>query len=334
MKIKPDLLQEKVEKLFRDSGLCEESAESAARCMICADRYGVSTHGLSVLPSHLKKIRAGGYNLNPGYRVLRESPSFTVVDAENAIGFAAGTHCMKLAIKKSGEYGVHTVFCRHSNTYGAAFCYPLMAAREGRIGITCSNSPAAMAPIGGKEKLFGTNPFSFVFPTGDPERPVIIDMATSKVAKSKFLQAKEMGKQLPDGWALDKNGQPTNDPDAGLEGLVCPMEGYKGYGMAMIIDLMAGLLSGAGYQDGVGKFYCDDNVPMDVGQVFVAISPEKILGDRYPGMMDRYIKRIYSSEAVSEDRPVMLPGDRKLRAYRNMREAIEISDEIGRIIGI
>ena len=173
-----------------------------------------------------------------------------------------------------------------------------------------------------------------VIPTGD-DRPIIIDMATSKVAKSRFLQAKREGQPLGDGWALNKDGLPTNDPDEGIQGLVCPMEGFKGYGLALMIDVIAGLLSGAAWQDHVQKFYNENGDPMNVGHFFVAMDPVQILGLQYWDMIRSYVDGMRNSAIANESVGIALPGDDKHNAYKeNVRLGIEISDEVVELLNL
>lgn len=296
------------------ASLPAEQAEVIAECFATADAYGVSSHGINMLPAHLEKIKQGGYNLVPSLAIVRESPSFALIDGDNGLGPVSASYCMKYAVERAKEVGVFQVFSKNNNTVGPAFYYPLKAAEKGCIGILFSNSPAQMAPFGGKEKMLGTNPFSAVIPVpgGDP---IIIDMATSVVAKSKFKQYKEEGKKLPDGWALDENGNPTNDPEEGIKGLVLPMAGFKGYGIAMLIDLIAGLISGAAFLNKVGRFYSSDNKGMNVGFCCIAIEPRLIMGDEYDVVINEYVSLLRNSER-SGSGPICLPGDDRL-AYFN-----------------
>ena len=148
--------------------------------------------------AHIKRLKCGGYNLKPDFKIMRETDAFAVVDGDNSFGPVSAMFCLNLAIKRCKDSGVYTVFSRNNNTFGPAFYYSLKAAEQGYIAFICSNSPAQMAPIGGKEKMLGTNPFAVVIPVPGHD-PVIIDMATSVVAKSKFKQYKEAGKLLPNG---------------------------------------------------------------------------------------------------------------------------------------
>lgn len=333
MKIFAPELEAKITETLVAKGLNKQCSEATAECMVMADMFGIVTHGSVVLPSHIQRIENGGYNLNPSFNVVSESDSFSVIDADNAIGFASASYCMDYAITRAGESGIYTVFSRNANAYGAASCYAMMAARKGMIGITCCNSPAAMAPIGGKDRLFGTNPLSAVIPTGTDE-PIIVDMATSKVAKSKFLQMKREGKPLGDGWALDRDGNPTTDPDEGIQGLVCPMEGFKGYGLALIIDILAGVLSGAAWQDKVNRFYNEEGKPMNVGHFFMVIDPERVMGKCYWDIIKAYVANIRNSTPAS-DGEIAIPGDDKFAARkRNSAEGIEISAATAEALGL
>ena len=171
-----------------------------------------------------------------------------------------------------------------------------------------------MAPIGGKEKMLGTNPFAAVVPVPNGD-PIMVDMATSVVAKSKFKEYKERGERLPEGWALDENGQPTTDPDAGMRGLVLPMAGFKGYGIAMLIDILAGAVSGAAYLNKVGRFYSEDGAGMNIGFYLTVIDPHAVLGEEYDAMMRDYVATVRGSDPA-DGQTICLPGDDRITFYK------------------
>lgn len=317
--MKKKYLEEKADILNRllEVGVPNNQAEVVADCFATADEYGVTSHGINVLPSHIDKVLNpnGGYNLTPCLEIIRETPSFAVIDGDNAMGPVVADYCMNYAVEKAREVGVFHVFSRNNNTFGPAFYYPLKAAEKGFIGILFSNTPAQMAPFGGKEKMLGTNPFAVVVPVPGSD-PIIVDMATSVVAKSKFKQYKEQGKLLPDGWALDVNGFPTNDPDEGMRGLVQPMAGFKGYGIAMLIDIISGLLSGAAFLNKVGRFYSDEGKCMNVGFCCIAMEPHMILGEEYDKIINDYVATLRNSERVGES-PIVLPGDDRIKFMKS-----------------
>lgn len=304
----------KAVKALTENGLDSLQAEIVADCFVTADLYGVTSHGCAVLLAHIERLKRGGYNLNPEFKILRETPSFAVIDGDNAIGPVSAAYCMDYAVRKAKENGVFTVFSRNNNTFGPAFYYSLKAAEKGLIAFICSNSPAQMAPVGGKEKMLGTNPFSVVIPIPDSD-PIIVDMATSVVAKSKFKEYKAQNKPLPDGWALDKNGKPTNDPDEGIQGLVQPMAGFKGYSISMLIDIISGVMSGAAFLNNIGRFY-DDNNSMNVGFYITAFSPEIICGEDYGARIREFADSIKNS-APADGQKICLPGGDRISYYQN-----------------
>lgn len=292
-------------------GVREQQAEILSDCLAVSDLYGVSSHGMRILPSHIEKIRRGDYNLSPNFKVVRETSSFAVIDGDNAIGPVSACYCMNYAVEKCKSVGVFTVFSNNNNTFGSAFYYSLKAAEKGYIAFIASNSPAQMPLVGGTEKMLGTNPFSVAIPVPGRD-PLIIDMATSVVAKSKFKEYKEKGKTLPDGWALDINGIPTNDPDEGIKGFVLPMSGFKGCGIAMIIDILSGVLSGAAYLNRVGRFYSDHNDCMNVGFYITVIDPLQVLGDGYDETINDFVDTLRNSKHA-EGATISLPGDDRLK---------------------
>lgn len=285
----------------------KRDAEIIADVMATADLYGVTSHGYSILEAHIDRINCGGYNLKPSFNTIKETDTFAVIDGDNGIGFVSADYCMKYAIKRAKKCGIFTVFSRNNNTFGPAFYYPLKAAENGMIGFICSNSPAQMAPIGGKEKMLGTNPFAAVIPIPGKE-PVIIDMATSVVAKSKIKEYKALNKPLPDGWALNSDGKPTNDPDEAIVGLMQPMAGFKGYAIAMLIDIISGVLSGSAYLNKVGRFYGENNSSMNVGFFMTVISPEIICGEEYEDRISDFVELLRNSETI-QGAKIALPGD-------------------------
>lgn len=315
MKFDFELNMANVKTKLVSNGVNEAQAEILADCLVTADEYGVTSHGTAVLQSHIDRIKRGGYNLNPDLKVIKETAAFALVDGDNAIGPVSAMFCLDYALRKCRECGVFTVFARNNNTFGPAFYYSLKAAEQGCIAFVCSNSPAQMAPVGGVEKMLGTNPLAAVIPVPDSD-PIIIDMATSAVAKSKFKEYKNEGKPLPEGWALDKDGNPTTDPDEAMSGLVLPMAGFKGYALSMLIDVIAGALSGAATLDRVGRFYSDDGSCMNVGFYMTVIDPTVVLGDDYNKEIKEYVARLRNSRSA-EGKKIVLPGDDRINYRKN-----------------
>ncbi len=316
-----------VNKLLVVNNLSIDQSEIIADYFIEADACGIASHGVSTLPAHINKLQSKGYNTEPEFNVIREGGAFAVIDGDNAMGVMSAVHCMKYAMKKCKDTGIFTVFSRNSNTYGSAFYYTMLASQSGLIGITFSNSPASMSVCGGSEKLLGTNPFAIAIPC-NKEDPIVLDMATSKVAKSKINEARKNNEKIPLDWALNGEGKPTADPLEAIKGFMLPMEGYKGTGIAMLIDILAGTLSGAAYLGNVGKFYSTDGKCMNVGQTFVTIDPAQVYGENFYKLMDKYVETIRSSKSSGSKKP-SLPGDNK---HRNRRDSIKNGIEMQREI--
>lgn len=325
MKRKYEELNDFLIKGFMELGCDRKVAFEVAKSLLHAEFSGVPSHGLSMAIQHAKKIIRNEYNI--GTRIIKEkeTPAFSRYNCNNTIGMYSASVCMQLAIDKAKSVGMYTIYANNCNTFSAAFVYALQASKQGLIGFVMSNSPAQMAPIGGCARLLGTNPLSYAVPTKN-EKNLIFDMATSIVAKSKINLAKEKNEEIPLGWALDEKGNPTTDPREAVKGLILPMAGAKGYGLAVMIDVFAGLLSGAQYLDGVGRFYNSTSSCMNVGHVFIAIDPTILYGDGFYEKMDNYIKRIRLSKSYNGNK-IRLPGENKIDRYQKLiLEGIEVPD--------
>lgn len=307
-------------------GLSSYDSKILSENLVTAELHGVTSHGLQLLKEHSKKINQQSYNLSPDIKIINHYISNALVDGDNSIGPLSAYFCSNLVIEECKNKGMFLVNSYNNNTYGAAFVYSLLMAQSGLIGITFSNSPAQMPLIGGKERLLGTNPFSVVIPNGD--EPIIIDMASSVVAKSKFKERQNAHQLLDEGWALDKEGRPTIDPKDGIEGLVLPMAGYKGLGIAIIIDIISGLLSRASFLDGVGSFY-DNGKSMNVGFCMIGINPKYVFGDGFEEAVRNYVKRLRSSKTFDENTKAIIPGDNRLLSYKlNIENGIPLTDDL------
>lgn len=327
IRIKEDRLRQLLKKLFEHHGLSKEDARIVSECLICAEMAGISTHGIRMATEHIKKCN-NGYDLITGISIEKETNSFAICNANNSIGMVSAWKCMDMAIKKSELHGMYTVFCNNANTFSAAYCYAKYAVENGKIALIMCNSPAQMAPLGGCEKLLGTNPLAIGVPALK-ESPFILDMATSAVAKSRINEAIQEGKEIiPFGWATDNNGNPTNNPKEAVSGLMLPMAGAKGYGLAMAIDIISGFLLKSAYLDNVGRFYSKDNRCMNVGHTFIVIDPIALYGSEFYADMDMYLNKIRNSKTVRGEK-IYVPGDLNYIHYKKTSlDGIELNDSL------
>ena len=321
-----EFIREKAVESLVAFGLSNNDADVVVDSMLAADLNGVSTHGIRMLPAYIQKINKGAYSFTQPV-VIKQFPAFTIIDAQNTIGAVSASYAVEIVTKQAETNGIHTVFSRGSNTFGPAFYYVEKIASHGMIGFVCSNAPAAMPAFNGLEAMLGTNPFAFALPTKS-YGIIVMDMASSIVAKSRFGVAKAKGEKLGQGWALDRNGNPTTDPDEGIKGFVLPMAGFKGYGIAMMIDIMSGFLSGAGFLNNVGKFYSENDACMNVGHMIMAVNPRMIYDGDFLSEADKYVETLKNSK-VMEGKSIALPGDdRKMNKKEAINNGISLTQDV------
>jgi len=228
-------------------GVPSDHAEIVAASIVDAHRKGKGTHGLPRLPIYVRKIRDGLMAADTPITVVREAGAVSVIDAHHGFGQVTGIRAMEMAMEKARRFGISIVGARNSNNFGSAGFIVEAATSQGMIGVVLANAGPAIAPAGGIKPLLGTNPLGIGFPAGKSGVPIILDMATSAAARGKIRAAAKTGEAIPLGWALDQDGKETTDPLAALKGTMLPVGGYKGYGLSLAIDILAGLLPGAAF---------------------------------------------------------------------------------------
>ncbi|PIW26807.1 MAG: hydroxyacid dehydrogenase, partial [Rhodospirillales bacterium CG15_BIG_FIL_POST_REV_8_21_14_020_66_15] len=250
-------------RAFETAGLPAADAAVTARHLILMDLMGVSTHGVHRIDQYIKRIRAGVVDARARVAVDDRAPSLAVVDGGNGQGQVAAQRALDLALEKAKETGISYVAVRRSGHFGGTASYGYLAARAGLILMTGTGASPALAPFGGRDLRVGNNPFGCAAPGGiadaaeDPD-PFILDMAQSVAARGKMRKLRDAGEPMPLGWALDKDGNPTTDPAAGLDGFIQFIGGHKGYGLALMVDILSGLLSGGEYLDQTRQMWDED----------------------------------------------------------------------------
>jgi len=305
------------------AGANDTMAEATARALVWAEARGLASHGLSRVPqysTHLRNGRADGAAMP---KILRERGGAVLVDAGCGLAFAACALAVQEAIARARTNGIAFAGVTNSHHFGAAAWHLEAIGAAGLVGLGFGNSPAAMPAWGGKRALFGTNPIAAVFPRRDGP-PVSIDLSLSEVARGKLMVAARDGKPIPEGWALDKDGKPTTDPKAGLDGSMLPAGGVKGAMLALVVELLVTALTGAQIGFEASSFFVDEGNKPRIGQAFLAIDPGALAGT------DVYNERVETLlAAMLMDDGVRLPGYRRLDlAEKAERDGIEISDAL------
>lgn len=309
------------------SGVDADCAEAVAQVLIDADLTGVSTHGVSRMSIYMERMEKGLVSRKNNIRIVQEGPSTAVIDAGNTLGAPSAKFAMETCIRKAAETGCGFAAVRHSNHFGATAFYTKMAAEKGMIGFACTNLTGKIAPFGSAEPFMGTNPISAAVPSRD--LPVVLDMTPSVVALGKLILAQKLGQSIPLGWALDKDGKPTTDPAEGRKGSLIPIGGPKGSGMAIMVDILSGVLSGAGYGPHLHDLY-EFDAPQGVGHFMGAIDISRFMNledfKSAVSAMTAEIKGLRKAEGFSD---ILMPGELELtRAAANRQNGIELPDPV------
>jgi LDH2 family malate/lactate/ureidoglycolate dehydrogenase len=309
----PDAADAFARRLLMAHGVPEADAAIVAACLVSADLRGVDTHGLTRLPGYLDRVRRGLINASPILEPRRVTPVAAALDGQNGFGFVTGTRAMREAITIAREFGIGIVSVRRSTHFGMAASYVLQALDAGLIALVFSNASPAMPPWGARAALLGTNPFAAGAPTGK-HPPFLLDMSPAVAARGKIRRAERRGESIPLGYALDAAGHPTTDPKAALGGVVLPIGGYKGSGLAMLMDIFGGVISGANFGGDVGDQYKAYDRPQDVGHFFLAMKPDLFVpADDYRSRMDTLIDRVHAAPTAEGSDEVLIPGEPELR---------------------
>lgn len=302
------VLAEFAARVLAAAGVGEDDARITADRLVEADLRGRTGHGLIRLPSYIARIRAGGVNVRPAITVTHETPVSALVDGDNGLGQVVVTRATELAITKARDSGLAWVGTVRSNHAGAAGLYAQMASDAGMIGVYLAVANAnGMPPWGGTDPLLGTNPLAIAIPTDDT--PFVFDIATTAASHGTIKVAARAGRPLPEGWLVDAAGQPITDPARAHEGLLVPMGGYKGSGLAIAIGLLAGALNGAAFTGDVIDHRCDLVSPTNTGQAILVLRADlfrptgEVLDD-----LTRHLHTLRGSGAL-DGGPVRLPGD-------------------------
>ncbi|NOU92593.1 Ldh family oxidoreductase [Paenibacillus sp. LMG 31456] len=299
-----------VHNIFQEAGLDKEQSATIARHLVLANLRGVDSHGVSRVDIYTSRLDSGIDGKKTEVKVEKESPSSMLIDGGNGLGIVLASKGIEIAVQKAQETGLAVVGIKNSGHCGMLADYTQYAAQNNCITIATTNAPSNMAPWGGKKGFFGTNPFSYGVPAGE-EQDIIFDMATSVVARGKITLAHKNNQQIPLGWAISKEGKPTTDPGEALDGgLVLPVGGPKGYGLAFLVDILSGLLTGAAFGPYIGSLYKDLDRNQNVGQFFLAMRAdlfEPLV--EFTTRIDQMIREIRQIPLADGFDRIYLPGE-------------------------
>lgn len=267
-------LMDCVQQIFRAYGLSPEHARQVADVLVQADMRGIYSHGSSRITIYTERLKRGLFNPTPTINVVATGPGTLMVDGDNGMGAVVGYHTVNALLPCVRETGLAAATVHHSNHFGIAAVYAEALVKAGCFALVCSNAPPTMAPHGAKEAVFGTNPIAMGIPVS-PQDQLVTDMATSMVARGKIIRAMHEGASIPSDWALDASGQRTTNPRDALNGVVLPFAGPKGSAIALFVDLLAGVLSGANYAKQTPDLYRNLTDPSNIGHFMLAIDIER-----------------------------------------------------------
>jgi ureidoglycolate dehydrogenase (NAD+) len=319
-------------------GVGEEDAETTAEILVTTDTWGVYTHGTKALYAYTRRLRAQGIKPRGRPRVQKEGSAWALVDGDSSLGMVTGVFAMKLAIAKATTSGVAFVVVRNSCHFGAAGYYASLAAAEGQIGIAVSNDVPSVAAPGSLGAVLGSNPFAFAAPSGHAG-DLLLDISTAEAAGGKVAAAAAEGKSVPTTWLVDSEGQPTGDPTLFIrqKAALAPMAGHKGYGLALMIEVLSGVLSGSALRDRVGIWMLDPmDQPTDHSHAFLAINPNVFLGiDAFLARQDGLFSGIRGLPTARGIDHLKIPGEiEEGKRKKALAEGIQFPAEVLRLLRV
>ena len=321
-------LKKLIKKIFRSYGLVDKDTSICTNAIINAELVGAPSHGLSRLKMYCDRISKKVINPKPKIKIKKISQSIAHVDANNSIGFVAADIAIKTAINNAKKTGIGLVAVKNSGHYGLSGYYAEQAVKKGLIVMVFTNAPPAVAPHGALKSLFGTNPICFGTPTGS-KIPFILDTSISMINRGKIRVAAREGGKIPEGVALDKFGKPTTDPKKALEGVQLPIAGFRGSGLAWMVDILSGVLTGGNHAGRVKDPFTDFSGPQNIGHLFFVIKPNLFVGNSFNKRIKENIKIIKKLPKIKGIKKILYPGENKFNRFKNnLKKEISISKTV------
>ena len=325
--MKTTKLNKIIKEIFINHGMSDNHASISSKALINAELVGAYGHGLSRLRMYCSRIQKKVINSKPKIKIKRISQSISNIDANNSIGFVAADIAIKKAIQNAKKTGIGMVAVKNSSHYGLSGYYADQAVKKNLITMIYTNAPPAVAPHGSLKSLFGTNPICFGAPSGS-KIPFILDTSISLINRGKIRVAARNNQIIPEGVALDKNGNPTRDAKKALRGVQLPIGGFRGSGLAWMVDILSGVITGGNHAGRVKDPFDDFTGPQNIGHLFITFKPNLFVNDYYKRIREniRIIKKLPKIKGVKE---ILYPGQNKYRRFIiNKKKEITIPNNI------
>ena len=325
--MKKNILRSKIIQIFKKHQLSKKDSETCTDYLIKAELIEAKSHGLVRLKMYCDRLQKKLINPNPKIKIKKISSSISHIDADNSIGFVSADIGISQAIKNAKKTGIGLVAIKNSGHFGLSSFYAEQAVKKNLIVFCFTNAPPALAPHGAKKSLFGTNPICFGVPTG--KTPFILDSSTSIINRGKIRQAQKLGKTIPFGVALDKSGKMTTNAKKALDGTQLPIAGFKGSGLAWMVDILSGVLTGSNHGGNVKDPFDDFSGPQNVGHLFITIDPKVFIGKKFMKEIKKNIKLVKRLPKAKGFSSILYPGERKNKLYKkNLNKDISIPKKI------
>jgi LDH2 family malate/lactate/ureidoglycolate dehydrogenase len=320
--VDPDRLRDFATAVYARAGMPGDDARLVADTLVQADLWGHQSHGVMRASWYVARLRAGVCDPVARPEFVVDAGAVAVMDGREAMGQVLTTRAMKDAIRRAKAHGIGAVAVRNSNHFGTALYFTLMAVRAGCVGFLATNGSPAMAPWGGRKKTVGTNPWSWAAPAGQ-HAPMVLDIANTGVARGKIYLARQKGIPIPEGWAIGADGAATTDPQTAIDGIILPMAQHKGYGIAVMMDMLSGVLSGSHSGTGVAGPYQAER-KSGAGHFMIALNIEAFQPmARFEARMEALIAELKGVPLAQGFEEVFYPGELEARNdVTNRREGL------------
>jgi LDH2 family malate/lactate/ureidoglycolate dehydrogenase len=326
-RIDPDRLRNFATAIYVATGMSDPDARLCADTLVQADLWGHQSHGVMRLSWYAARLKAGVCNPKAQPEFVVDAGGLALINGHDAMGQVLAARTAQEAVRRAKVHGIAAVGIRNSNHFGTALYFTLMAARQGCVAFLATNASPAMAPWGGRKKIVGTNPWSWACPAGS-HPPMVLDIANTGVARGKVYLAKQKGQSIPEGWAINAAGAPTTDPAEAIEGIILPMAQHKGYAIALMMDMLSGVLTGSGFgADVVGPYQAEHR--SRAGQLMIALNIEAMQPlAEFNARMEALIAQIKAVPLAQGFSEVFYPGEIEARNdHENRRQGLLLPED-------